>query len=157
MSQYRYLTKCHRALMNNGGIPFQGNAAIPGELLKAILDIDDKIELHDLDGRVHCYRCIRKRNGSDDILVHQFQLKYPPGSWLITCLQECDMWKKHKTIEKATQAQINQYGQALEQPKIESRKKVTDVIEATKGEFEKYVDRQSSFSLPKGSTPKSIK
>lgn len=104
----------YRKDLPNGGVPFTGQAAVSQELKRQILEIDKDLELHASGRRVFMYRRTRSSGSISpmDRLVEQFELKWPPGGWLVRCLQECDQWNKYKTPERATKKQVQLYSEA---------------------------------------------
>lgn len=105
LAKHRAPMKASRGKFENGGLAFTGQASITDDLKKRILEIDDKLELHDIGKGVHMYRILSYGAAkSDDVLFHQFQLKWPPGEWIIRCLHECDTWRKHGSGKRAAKA-----------------------------------------------------
>lgn len=128
--------------MQNGGTPWTGSAAISDDLKRRILEIDDRLELHHIGALVHCYRVTAAA-----ILVHQFVLKWPPGDWLIDCLRCCDQWKR-STPAVAAKKQLKLYKSPNDVAVAVAEAKMREIHEAVRPEFNKYVDRKSSFSFP---------
>jgi len=127
--------------MKNGGHPFAGMATVSNELKRRILEYDDKLELHQIDNFVHMYRVSKKRSGNDDVLVHQFVLKYPPGDWIMDCLHKCDVWKTSLTPEIAAKKQLKIYKNPGEVEYEIARAKFKDAIESTAKDLDDKVLR----------------
>jgi hypothetical protein len=75
---------------------FTGGAALPVLVKQALLIDFPEIELieNPHTHKVDLYRVISRRNIYDDILVHEFTLKAPPGQWLIQHLKMHDAFPK---------------------------------------------------------------
>jgi len=128
----RASTRIHRGQMPHGGIAFSGRASISKNLAHRLNSMDSCFELHHLgDHRVHAYRV--KSYGvtpSGDFLTHQFVLKYPPGEWLIECLQECDAWKKYGDPRKAAKGLLESCEDAGEVHERNTRLRVSEITES---------------------------
>jgi hypothetical protein len=138
----RHLTRCRRRNLFGGGQPFTGLASIPKDLLDRVLQIDHTLELIQIGGTVHCYRRTKPAvTTSDDILVHQFQLKYPPGEWLIECLHTCDTWKRFGSREKASREVMKMFKDPGEVAERDAMLRVSEISESLAPEITRRVDR----------------
>lgn len=137
-------TRCYRGQIPGGGKAFSGKAAISPDIKQSILQIDKDLELHDFGpSGVHLYR-VKNRGPapSSDFLVHQFALKYDPGSWLIQCLKECDMWTRYGSPQRSVRKQLEQYEAPMDKFEREALLRVNEISEAIAPDIIKYIEKQ---------------
>lgn len=101
----RPVTKRQRALLANQGKPWV-NTGCSDFVKKEILKFFPDVELihNPVNNTVHVYRILqREQLGSisgGDILIHEFKVKDPVGSWLVAHLLQHDSHRKYAPNKK---------------------------------------------------------
>lgn len=130
--------------MNGGGTAFTGRASISESLRTRIRQKDALLELHDLGpAGVHAYR-VKTYGGapSEDFLIWQFRLKYEPGEWIMECLNECDVWSRHGSIERATRKSLESYEDFGDVAERDALLKVSEISEAMAPDLIRKIERK---------------
>jgi hypothetical protein len=159
MNRCRHRSICLRRDIPDGSKPFTGLASVSKTLKQRILDIDRNLELHafhPVGKKPYVVMFMAKKESvlrPTDRLVEQFELYKDavpalPGDWLIDCLNECDMWKRLKTPEKATKKQVELYSQADQRRAEKYQKQITEASQYTARQVSRYVGRgRKHFTL----------
>lgn len=137
-------TRVYRAKLPHGGMAFDGHASIPDSLYFKLRQMDKDLELHAFpDGTVHAYRVKGyAATPNDDLLVHQFMLKWPPGSWLIDCLNQCDTWKQYGVGDKAVDKQLDEHEDISTFAERQARLKTSEISQAMAPEIIRKIERK---------------
>ena len=92
----RPVSKGPRVLVPGGNKPFDNvPKSLKEECKRQFPDVE--IIYNNKINRFEVYRVLQKKNGADDILVHEFTIKDPLGPWLIAHMLKHDSFRKYNS------------------------------------------------------------
>lgn len=92
----RPVTKRQRGVLPQGGRPWINTGCseqVKAELLRYFPEVE--LIFNPITKKVAVYRVLNRTGGSEDMLMHEFTLKAPVGSWLVTHMLQHDGYRKY--------------------------------------------------------------
>lgn len=86
------LSRCLRFQLSMTGMWHDFPIGVKEAMLKENPDIE--VYWHPQRQTWEVYTILARKSGADDVLIHEFTLRYPPGIWLVNHLRENDVYNR---------------------------------------------------------------